>query len=753
MSWDDEAKPCTATTSAGVEMPSLPSSAQVTSEAFLSQDRMEKQEQRLAGPGEEEFRSTKGMSSSQGCSPRDPRWRDAQLKERLNTARTLRKAVEHQFKAKPKPATKDWAGTGVAHKLRKRVLASETLAHLLMQRIEGTELLIRRVNQTLSFLTREHVSLKSPIEMCHRRLVLRNQRPEEENVEDEFQVALEREERVLSSSSKHLSSYIDAGESLKETLTAAKDELVEDMQFKRHALRLEKSALQFDPYHGRDRACVLPMVAESSKVRKKQSTATADGNVQSGYDMPPFKFGTTHKSLDRETWSEDSTENIQRSVKHTHELLERTQEFEKDASKFLDHAAELVSRVKQQVKNAREACQSSMQASIFNLSQQKRELEEGVAQGQLDVNRTEVLLQHMQQEIRSQKASLEQWDETQEIPLQKFDQRLPLAIQQDMRLSAVDRMQEQMHNTRSNVHILSNKCEETRELLSQLRSSHELLQKHLTAVTASWNLDMQCSKIMLSKDVTASSLLARTASFVPSGGQLSKESLDLIRSRIKAAAYVGPKQGFDVIFKRFDKDGSGTLCFEEVRSALRRILRIPTSSLNDHQISSLCKTLDSNDSGSVDIAELVAFLGAAPLEEKLKNDGLGKIGDSSLQLDCFVNRKPRHNKSQCAPKPIVGLSKNPLPQSVVETLRSKIKAAAYNGQLGREIRALFSRFDYNGSGVLEADEVRQVLRRAMRIPPSVISDQQIWRLCAMLDVDKSGAISISELTQFVGKEP
>ena len=85
--------------------------------------------------------------------------------------------------------------------------------------------------------------------------------------------------------------------------------------------------------------------------------------------------------------------------------------------------------------------------------------------------------------------------------------------------------------------------------------------------------------------------------------------------------------------------------------------------------------------------------GAAPLEEKLKNDGLGKatigiklwqlgvklphlqIGDSSLQLDCFaltlagpgtnhvvkekieVNRKPRHNKSQCAPKPIVGLSK------------------------------------------------------------------------------------------------
>mmetsp|Transcript_61985 Transcript_61985/g.145362 ORF Transcript_61985/g.145362 Transcript_61985/m.145362 type:complete len:766 (+) Transcript_61985:85-2382(+) len=762
MSWDDEAKPRTATTSAATEMPSLPSSAQVTSEAFLSQDRLAKQEQRLTGPGEDDFRST-GMSSSQGCSPRDPRWRDSQLKDQLNTARTLRKAVEQHFQAKPKPATKDWAGTGVAQKLQKRVLASEHLARLLMQRVEGTELLIRRVNQSLFLLTRDQESLKVPTEICERRLLLRSQRPEEENVEDDFQLALEREERVLSSSSRHLGSYIDAGERLLDALMAAKDELVADMQFKKHALRLEKSALQFDPYHGRDRACVLPMVAEA-KAGKQSSATSADGDVQSGYDMRPFKFGTTHKSLDKEeTWSEETSENIHRSVKHTNELLERTQQLERDAAKFLDDVGELSVRVKQQVATAREACQSCMQASIFNLSQQKRELEESVAQGQLDINRTEALLQHMQKEIKGQRTSLEQWEQSQEIPLERFDQRLPLAVQQDMRLSASDRMQEHMHNARSNVRVLSNKSEKMRELLSKLRSSSDRLQMHLAAVTASCNIDMQCSKIACNKDASKSSVSAsrsNTASRAPVTGHLSKESLALIRSRIKSAAYVGPKQGYDVIFKRFDKDGSGTLCFDEVRVALRRILRIPPSSLNDYQISSLCATLDTNASGNVDIAELVSFLGTESLEgrhgllkEKLNQDlGLSKVEDGSFKLDCFVNRKPRQNKSQCSPQPSTS-SKNTLPQSVVDTIRSKIKAASYAGQMGREIQALFSRFDYNGSGVLEVDEVRQVLRRAMRIPPTVITDQQIWRLCAMLDVDKSGAISIAELTRFVGKEP
>ncbi|CAE7497525.1 unnamed protein product, partial [Symbiodinium sp. CCMP2592] len=344
-----------------------------------------------------------------------------------------------------------------------------------------------------------------------------------------------------------------------------------------------------------------------------------------------------------------------------------------------------------------------MQASIFNLSQQKRELEESVAQGmlgqevgQLDINRTEALLQHMQKEINGQRTSLEQWEQSQEIPLERFDQRLPLAVQQDRTerkkpggdkpvnatftgatclawegileiedgySAVVCESKAAAHGNISQVRVLSNKCEKMRELL-HLAALYE----HELAAMPAWakvqtaqfeqstadtflvelssreqlqgqgpgaESDRQCSKIACNKDVSKSSVSAsrsNTASRAPVAGHLSKESLALIRSKIKSAAYVGPKQGYDVIFKRFDKDGSGTLCFHEVRGALRRILRIPPSSLNDYQISSLCATLDTNASGNVDIAELVSFLGTESLEgrhgllkEKLNQDlGLSK---------------------------------------------------------------------------------------------------------------------------------
>mmetsp|Transcript_1238 Transcript_1238/g.3185 ORF Transcript_1238/g.3185 Transcript_1238/m.3185 type:complete len:761 (+) Transcript_1238:1-2283(+) len=749
-------------------MTSLPNSAQVTSECFMSEDKVANQEQRLAGSVEDEFRST-GVSSSQGCTPRDARWRDMTLKEGLNTARSLRRAVEQQFKAKPAPATKDWAGTGVAQKLQMRVAASESLAHLLRQRIEGTELSLRKVNESLSQLTREEELLRTPADLCARRLLLRSQRPEDFKVEDEFQLALEHEEHVLSSSNQHLSMYQDAGEKLQSTLMAAKEELVEDLQFKRYALRLEKSALQFDPYHGRDRACVLPMVAEGTKSGSKRQAIAVDCDVQSGYDMPPFKFGTTHKSLDRrDEWSEETAENIHRSVKHTQELLSRTEELEGNAGQFLESAADLASRMKQQTRHARENSHSCMKASISDLAQRKRELEEGVAQGQVDINRTEALLQHMQREINSQKTFLEDWEETPEIPLEKFDQRLPLAIQQDMRTSATDRMQEHVHNSRNNVHNLSNKCEELKELLSHLRNSHESLQNSLSGVTASWTIDMQCAKLRaMSKEVSQSTFVvskSQATTVVPVAGRLSRDALDMIRSKIKSAAYMGPnQQGFDGIFNRFDKDGSGTLCFDEIRGALRRILRIPKSSVSDSQISSLCVLLDTNGSGNIDIAELVAFIGEESLEgrkgslkQKLNHNlGLSQVDGSAFHLDCFVNRKepPQRQDRRCHASPKEHCKMPPLSQSVLDTFRSKIKAAAYAGQLGREVQALFSRFDQNGSGVLEVDEVRQVIRRAMRVPPTVITDQQILKLCSMLDEDQSGAISIAELTKFVGREP
>jgi len=83
-----------------------------------------------------------------------------------------------------------------------------------------------------------------------------------------------------------------------------------------------------------------------------------------------------------------------------------------------------------------------------------------------------------------------------------------------------------------------------------------------------------------------------------------------IREKMKCAAYTGHLgRELDVLFGRFDKDHSGQLEDEEVRLALRRSLRIRPLEVSDAQIWSLCSLLDSDNSGSVSIRELVDFIG------------------------------------------------------------------------------------------------------------------------------------------------
>lgn len=662
----------------------------------------------------------------------------------------LRKAVQQQCQARPRVALKDWAGTGVRQRLQKKVAETETLLRQLHGRIEGTESSTRKVNQSVCILEREQEALEEPAIICERRILVRGQRPEEELMEDDFQVALLNERFVLEQAYKMLSAYVDAGHELQEALQAAKSEMVDDVQFKRHALRLEKSALQFDSYHGRDRACVLPLVADGHKAGQKPRPA--DGVAVSGEE---WRFGATFLSLEsNDDWSEErSVENVQRSARHTAELLARTQDLEKSANKFLDDSVTLLQSVKGKVQSATDQTNYCMRMNMSRLLQQKKALERGLAESQEDITKTESLLEQMQREIQGQKASLEDWEAAPEISLDRLDQRLPLAAQQDIRQSAFERMQEQVHNAKSNVHVLSNKCEESKDLLSKLRESSAELQEHLSAKTASWRIDLQCAKLKSSGKETSRSQASNSKDslFVaPSPVRLSKQTLEMIRCKINTAAYEGPHgQGFDVIFNRYDQDGSGCLSAREVRRALRRSLRIPGNSISDRQIFSFCAWLDVDGSGAVEIDELVAFLGRPEAskmtsERKCRNE----VSNRSFELDCFVT--PRKSQLSNQKKPSNRLPS--LNKRMLSTLRSKIKAASYAGQLGCEVKAMFSRFDHTGSGVLEEEQLRQVFRRAMRIPPKVISDEQISKLCTILDKDNSGVVAIEALVDFVGKD-
>jgi len=252
-------------------------------------------------------------------------------------------------------------------------------------------------------------------------------------------------------------------------------------------------------------------------------------------------------------------------------------------------------------------------------------------------------------------------------------------------------------------------------------------------------------------------------------------ALARVRRAIKSAAYTGHSgRQLDVLFARFDRDGSGQLDEDEVRLALRRTLRIAPSVVADAEISALCNAIDADASGEVSIKELVDFLNSdvdvQALEEQRcrMEDVIEKLNAAMDQLvmdlrcktaawkidkGCHVVTPIKGLELDALPPPLKsgkepGKRAKPLEPRVLEKVRVKIKQASENA--GGRLDELLGRFDADGSGQLEVFELRRALRGPLKIPSFVISDADLLSLMGMLDEDGSGSVSIDEIVQFVG---
>jgi len=254
--------------------------------------------------------------------------------------------------------------------------------------------------------------------------------------------------------------------------------------------------------------------------------------------------------------------------------------------------------------------------------------------------------------------------------------------------------------------------------------------------------------------------------------------LSNVRAKIKAAAYAGHAgRQLDVLFNRFDRDGSGELDEDEVRRALRRTLRIPPSSVTDAEISALCTTLDADHSGTVSIRELLDFLSAdvdiRALEQQFAtlSSTLEKLEATHQEMTANLQRKSAAwtiDRSCLAVTAIKGLElhamaepitphkpasarpgrrQKPLEPRILEKMRLKLQRAAQ--ARGRGMEELLRSFDLDGTGQLELHELRKAVRSKLGVPSYAISDAEISSLCAMLDADDSGAVSVAEVLDFV----
>lgn len=111
------------------------------------------------------------------------------------------------------------------------------------------------------------------------------------------------------------------------------------------------------------------------------------------------------------------------------------------------------------------------------------------------------------------------------------------------------------------------------------------------------------------------------------------EKLNEFRHRLLASAYQGV-QGVDLreAFSRSDKDGSGTMDRCELKRMVRHVMRVPPIKITNAEVYALFDYLDADNSGCVDVGELVGFCEGTLDEQRIKREEVkrrpwGNCGD------------------------------------------------------------------------------------------------------------------------------
>ena len=84
-------------------------------------------------------------------------------------------------------------------------------------------------------------------------------------------------------------------------------------------------------------------------------------------------------------------------------------------------------------------------------------------------------------------------------------------------------------------------------------------------------------------------------------------------------------------------------------------------------------------------------------------------------------------------------------QEAFDKLRNQMKAASYTAY-GVDLRTLFSRWDKDASGRLDAAELHTHINRML---PGVVGSDDLHRLIALMDKDDDGGIDFNEFSDFV----
>lgn len=178
-------------------------------------------------------------------------------------------------------------GNNLTAHVKKRMHTTEETIKAVEDRIESVEDTIRQVGESLFSLQRSQRLKWAPLNVCERRLELREARPPQELTRDHCQEALESERQVLINARQELADKIVATKDALIALDSTRVLLYDELQAKRQYLRYDRSCLiMAKSISGQARqGTVLPPLQDASQ-QGQQTPDTPNNSAKTPYAGP-----------------------------------------------------------------------------------------------------------------------------------------------------------------------------------------------------------------------------------------------------------------------------------------------------------------------------------------------------------------------------------------------------------------------------------------------------------------------------------
>jgi hypothetical protein len=355
--------------------------------------------------------------------------------------------------------------SGAVHTMiKKKMSITNDLIKALEDRHESVEDTIRQVGECLFQLQRAHRSKWAPLNVCERRLELRDTRPLQELVRDHTQEALEHERQTLIESRQELSDQVASCKAALIDLDKLKMDVIEDLSHKRHGLRI-------------DRTCLNPTKPVGAS-QQDRIVLPALGEV-ANYAMPPSP---------KDSVAGSGPQHEESRQLDTKSLLQKAVRMEEEAMKLCNESDAIMLQTKRECQRASTQAQTSIARRADEtddlkrkLEAQMREIDEAIAQTEMSMGRTKKKL------------------ENQEMPLKALDTQFSLrggrTAPEGIRDVVQEEMEGHLETVKKNVKILTAKFQNTKSLLENLKESRAQLTEDYRNKLLALKIEDACLKV------------------------------------------------------------------------------------------------------------------------------------------------------------------------------------------------------------------------------------------------------------------